>query len=92
MQYVHHLALQRSDGVYLLLVWHEIALDDTSKKPWRRVPLAPPMPATLKLTKPVKRADIFVPNDGDEIVQTFTGTDTLPLAVPDRVMVVRLHF
>ncbi len=92
VQYVHHLALQRSDGVYLLLIWHDIALDDTSKKPWRRMPLAPPMPATLKLTKPVKHADIFIPNDGEEIVQTFTATDTLPLAVPDRVMVVRLQF
>ena len=50
------------------------------------------MPATFKLTKPVKRAEVFIPNDGDEIVQTFTNTDTLPLAVPDRVMVVRLRF
>ena len=92
VQYVHHLALQRSDGTFLLLVWHDIALDDTSKKPWHRVPLAPPMPATLKLTKPVKHAEVFIPNDGDEIVQTFTSTDTLLLAVPDRVMVVRLRF
>ena len=92
VQYVHHLALQRSDGVYLLLVWHDIALDDTSKKPWHRVPLAPPMPATLKLTNPVSRAEVFIPNDGDEIVQTFTNTNTLPLAFPDRVMVVRLRF
>ena len=72
--------------------WYDIALDDTSKKPWRRVPLAPPMPATLKLTKPVKRADIFIPNHGDEIVQTVANADTLELAVPDRVMVVRLNF
>ena len=92
VQYVHHLALQRSDGTFLLLVWHDIALDDTSKKPWRRVPLAPPMPTTLKLTKPVKHAEVFIPNDCDEIVQTFTNTDTLPFAVPDRVMVVRLRF
>lgn len=92
VQYVHHLALQRSDGTFLLLVWHDIALDDTSKKPWLRLPLAPPMPATLKLTRPVKLAEIFIPNDGDEVVQTFTGTDSLELAVPDRVMVIRLDF
>lgn len=92
VQYVHHFALQRSDGTFLLIIWHDIALDDTSHKPWRRVPLAPPMPATLRLTKPVKRADIFIPNDGDEIVQTFANADTLDLAVPDRVMVVRLIF
>ena len=61
-------------------------------EPWHRVPLAPPMPATLTLTKPVKHAEVFIPNDSDEIVQTFTNTDTLPLAVPDRVMVVRLRF
>jgi len=92
VQYVHHFALQRSDGSFLLLIWHDIALDDTSKKPWRRVPLAPPMPTTLKLTKAVKHAEVFIPNDGDEAVQTFTNTDTLLLAVPDRVMVVRLTF
>ena len=78
--------------MFLLLLWHDIALDDTSKKPWRRVPLAPPMPATLKLTKPVKRAEVFIPNDGDEPVQTFSDTDQILLAVPDRVMVVRLTF
>ena len=89
---VHHLALERSDGTFPLLIWHDIALDDTSKKPWHRVPLAPPMPATRKLTKPVNRAEVLIPNDGNEIVQTFTKTDTPPLAVPDRVMVVRLRF
>ncbi len=59
-----------------------IALADTSKEPWRRVPLAPAMPATLKLTKPGKSADLFIPNDGDEIVQTFADADTLELASP----------
>jgi hypothetical protein len=92
VQYVHHVALQKADGTFLLLIWHEIALDDTSKKPWHRVPLAPPMPTTLKLTKPVKHAEIFVPNDGDEAVQTFTHVDTLSLGVLDRVMVIRLSF
>jgi hypothetical protein len=92
VQYVHHLALQRSDGTFLLLLWHDIALDDTSKKPWRRVPLAPPMPATLKLTTPVKHAEVFIPNDGDEVVQSFSNTNEISLGVPDRVMVVRLTF
>ncbi len=92
VQYVHHFALQRADGSFLLLIWHDITLDDTSQKPWRRVPLAPPMPAVLKLTKAAKRAEIFIPNDGDETVQTLTNTEQIPLAVLDRVMVVRLTF
>ena len=50
------------------------------------------MPATRKLTKPVNRAEVLIPNDGNEIVQTFTKTDKPPLTVPDRVMVVRLRF
>lgn len=92
VEYVHHVALQRSDGTFLLLIWHDIALDDTSQKPWRRVPLAPLMPAALKLDKPVKHAEVFIPNDGDEVVQTFSGTDEILLGVPDRMMVVRMSF
>ena len=91
-QYVHHLALQRSDGTYLLLLWHEIALDDTSKKPWHRVPLAPPMPTKLKFAKTVKHAEVFVPNDSDEAIQFFQNIDQMTLGVLDRVMVVRLTF
>ena len=72
--------------------WHEIALDDTSKKPWRRVPLAPPMPVTLKLARPAKHVEVFIPNDCDEVVKRIENTDRIDLGVPDRVMVVRLTF
>ena len=92
VQYVHNIALQRTDGTFLILLWHEIALDDTSKKPWRRVPLAPPMPLTVKLAQPAKHVEVFIPNDSDESVKKIENTDRIDLGVPDRVMVVRLTF
>ena len=92
VQYVHNIALQRTDGTFLILLWHEIALDDTSKKPWRRVPLAPPMPVTLNLAQPANHVEVFIPNDGDEVVKKIENTDRVDLSVPDRVMVVRLTF
>ena len=45
---VHHLLLQKSDGEFDLIVWHEVSSEDGSTKP-RRQFVPPPMPCSLKL-------------------------------------------
>ena len=45
---VHHLLLQKSDGEFDLVIWHEVSCEDGSTKP-RRQFTPPPMPCTLKL-------------------------------------------
>lgn len=92
VRYVRHIALQKSDGTYILLLWHDIALDDTHRKPWRRLPLAPPMPAVLTFSQPATQVEVFVPNDGEAPIARFADTNTIRLGVPDRVMAVRITF
>ncbi len=45
---VHHLLLQKTNGEFDLIVWHEVSCEDGSTKP-RRQFTPPPMPCTLKL-------------------------------------------
>ncbi len=89
-QYVHHLLLQKSNGTHSLLIWHEIALDDTSVRPFRRVSQAPPMPVTLRFSAPVIKAAVYDPLKSDRPARTFERVDYLALDVPDRVIVVSI--
>ena len=42
-QFVHHIILQKSDGEFFLIIWHEVSSEDGSTKP-RRQFTPPPMP------------------------------------------------
>jgi hypothetical protein len=53
LQYVHHLLLQKSNGKFYLIVWHEVSCEDGSTKP-RRQFTVPPLPATLKVRGSVR--------------------------------------
>ena len=87
VQYVHHLLLAKRDGTHLLLLWHEIALEDASATPFRQV-RHPDMPTTLKLPAAVKSVRVAVPNDGVGVQTLPTDGGAIRLNVPDRVMVV----
>ncbi len=88
-QYVHHLLLQKSDGAYFLLLWHEISDEDIAKYPHR--PLTPPdMPATITLPPAIQRARLFRPYaDMAGTLVTLTGHQ-ISLNVPDQVIVLKL--
>ncbi len=90
-QYVHHLLLQKSDGDFYLLLWHEIANEDTSVKPHRQIS-PPALPATLTFKTPVKRAKIYAYDDAWNLApREATLTEgALTLAVPDRVLIVQI--
>lgn len=89
-QYVRHLLLQKSSGEYALLLWHEIALDETDKKPWRRLPLAPPMPVQIKFASPVRSALLLDPSEPARPVTEWKDIAEISLGVPDRVVVMRI--
>ena len=90
-QYVHHLLLQKSDGVFYLLLWHEIADEDTSVTPHR--PIQPPaLPTTLTLPPGITTATVYA-YDGREILQPTQEAirrGKIQVNVPDQVLVVRL--
>jgi hypothetical protein len=90
-QYVHHLLLQKGNGEYCLLLWHEIALDDMTGIPYRRVPKAPPMPVSIKFSEPINRATLHDPGESTEPIQSFGEMGQIELGVPDRILVLRFH-
>ena len=90
-KYVHHLLLQTSDGAFYLLLWHEIADEDTSVIPHR--PIQPPaLPATLTLPPSIGSATVYA-YDFAETLQPTVGRmigGQLSLSIPDQVLVVKL--
>jgi len=90
-QYVHHLLLQKGNGEYYLLLWHEIALDDMTAPPFRRVPQAPLMPVSIKFADKVTKAVLYDPLESTEPVLTFGEVGQIELGVPDRILVLKIH-
>ncbi|CEK16184.1 hypothetical protein [Chthonomonas calidirosea] len=88
-QYVHHLLLQKSDGQFWILLWHEIADEDASVTPPR--PIQPPaMPTEVFLPSNFHKAVIYRPNNGIHGVESDIIKGHLSLAVPDELLVVQL--
>ncbi len=90
-QFVHHLLLQKSDGEFYLLIWHEIANEDISKSPHRQI--APPdMPATITFKIPVRRAQVYTYDANWNLAPTVVTfeNNTLPIKVQDKITVVRI--
>lgn len=89
-QYLHHLLLQKSDGDFYLLLWHEVSAEDASAHPHR--PIVPPdMPVTVTVNTPLKSAQLYLPNDSTEPVQTWSDRPhQIALQVPDRLTILRL--
>lgn len=92
LQYVHHLLLEKSNGESYLVLWHEIANQDSSVTPWREITV-PPIPATVTVRTAVRPAvSVYEWDDAGEMRErsaTLTA-GSINLAVRDRVMVVRL--
>ncbi len=88
-QYVHHILLGADAGSFCLLLWHEIALDDTSQKPFHALPHAPGIPVTLTFTAPVKTIAIYEPNESTQPVKSVADTQKIDLLAPDEVMLIR---
>lgn len=88
-KYVHHLLLQKSDGTFYLLLWHEISDEDANVSPHRQIS-PPDMPAVLTLPPAIRHARLFRPyEDVTGAVVPIRG-GKITLAVPDQVVVLKL--
>ncbi len=88
-QYVHHLLLQKSDGPFYLLLWHEVSDEDVSVNPHRQIaPSA--LPAMLTLPATIRHARLFR-LDGNAMGTSLPlRGGTISLNVPDQVIVLKL--
>ncbi len=88
-EFVHHLLLQKSDGDFYLVLWHEITAENTGVNPHKQL-VAPELPATLTFITPVRRIAYFVPNESDKPLQTFDKLPLVHVKIPDRVVIIQL--
>jgi hypothetical protein len=85
------LLLQKSDGDFYILLWHEISAEDVSVNPHKQLE-HPEMPVELVFQEPVSNAVVYRYKDdmtfesaGIDIVD-----DKISLTVPDQIVVVRV--
>ena len=88
-QYVHHLLLQKNNGDFYLLLWHEISNEDTKDTPHRQLN-PPPMPATLTLPASIRSAALYAPNENVSAKQLLIADRKIHLQIQDTVMIVQL--
>lgn len=90
-QYVHQLVLQKSDGDFYILLWHEISAEDISKNPNKQLE-HPDMPVELEFNQPVSDVVVYRYNEEMEFEQQTAELveNKVALDVPDEVMVVRV--
>mgnify|MGYP001141486895 CR=1 FL=1 len=95
--YVHHLLLQKPTGEFLLLIWHDISVEDISVFPHRQID--PPLMPTLVTIPPNFNVTIYAPNDGPgpssaystNGTSTFVGETQLSLGIPPHVIVLVMY-
>jgi hypothetical protein len=92
-QYVHDLVLQKRNGDFYLVLWHEISNNDISTSPKREI-TPPPMPTKLTLTTPISSSATVYSLDNlgnmSESAVTMNDDNTLNLDVTDKAMIVKL--
>jgi len=88
-RYVHHLLLQKRNGDFFLVLWHEVSDEDGGVSP-HRIVTPPALPVTLAVPLAVKAAAVYVPNDGMAGTPVPIKNGQITLSVPDKLVVVRL--
>lgn len=91
VQYVHHLLLQKTDGDFYLLLWHEIADEDTSQTPHRQL-THPDMPVTITFSRPVRKAVRYAYDSDWTLKPTAQpiANNSVKVNVQDQIMALRL--
>ena len=84
---IHHLLLQKSSGEFDLVLWQEIpSYNFTSQAEI----INPDANVTLTLGRRTKNVTVYEPSMQSAPVKTFADTASVPLAVPDRPLVVKI--
>jgi hypothetical protein len=84
---IHHLLLQKSNGVLDLVLWQEVPSYD----PTRQTDLdKPKLSAVLELDQPARIATLFEPSERPAAVKSYTATASIPVEIPDSPLVVEI--
>jgi len=90
-QYVHHLLLQKRDGSFYLVLWHEISNGDINSTPTREIQ-PPVIPTTLQLITPIRRAQVYSLDDFGNMSEASAtiSNNTITLNVADKATIIKL--
>lgn len=90
-QYVHSLLLQKSGGIFYLVLWHEISNSDITSTPTREI-VPPTMPTKVVLNTPIRYATVSSWDDAGNRTETSASisNNTVSVGVTDKVTVLKL--
>ncbi len=90
-QDVHNLLLQKRDGTFYLVLWHEISNGDISSPSVREI-IPPVMPTTVTLNTPISSATLYSLDDSGNMSSSTASTlnNTIRLNVTDKAMILKL--
>lgn len=90
-KYVHDLLLQKRDGTFYLVLWHEISNGDTSSTPVREI--TPPNIATqIRFNTPISSATLYQFDDSGNMssADKTISNNTISTDVTDKIKVYKL--
>ncbi len=90
-EYVHDLLLQKRDGNFYLVLWHEISNGDTSTTPVREIN-PPPMPTQVNLSTPIRSATVYTLDDAGNLSNKAASikNNKISLNVTDKATIIKL--
>ncbi len=90
-EYVHDLLLQKRDGNFYLVIWHEISNGDRSTTPVREIN-PPPMPTQINLSTPIRSATIYTLDDAGNMSNRAAAikNNKISLNVTDKATIIKL--
>jgi hypothetical protein len=86
---IHHLLLEKSNGVYDLVLWQEVSSYDVT----RHVDLENPVvDGTLTLGRQARNVTVYQPVTQAAPIHSWSNVTSVPLAIPDHPLVVEISF
>jgi hypothetical protein len=88
---VHHTLLEKSTGVFYLLLWQEAQIWDrgANNNQGAEITVAP-RSVTLTLNTSIAQARLFQPNNSPNPTATYNSPTTINLSVPDQILLIQL--
>ncbi len=84
---VHHTLLQKRDGRFYLILWHEVPSFDLQSK----LDVYAPKPAvTVSIQTPMRQASLYKPVRAAASLQQYPNPQQLDLSIPDHPLVIEL--
>jgi hypothetical protein len=88
---VHHTLLQKSNGVFYLMLWQEVPVFNRTANSNQGMEITnSPIAATLNLTTSMAQARLYQPNSSSQPTGTYIRPTSINLSIPDQMLIIEL--